>query len=217
MGILPAKTEQSILRHIALGKTAKITARLLDIPAQRIYDTLAKYHLSARLLRKQLRQKRRHPPNLRKLNMATIDFDNLLSQPMDTIKRPPVKPAGTYNATISEYKFGRSAKKGTPFCEFLFSGVTAGDDVDPDQLKDNDGKPIDLSKWKPNFQFYLTPDSAFRLTEFIKALEIPTVGRTLNEAIPETRGLPVLLTVSMKATEDGSGFFNRIEGVTAAK
>lgn len=148
--------------------------------------------------------------------MATVDFSNLLSQPMDNIKKPPVKPAGTYHATIAEHKFGKSAKKGTPFVQFDFTGVQPGEDVDPEQLKDEDGAPIDLSKWKPNIQFYLTTDSAFRLKDFIESLKIPSKGRSLNETIPETRGLPVLLTVSMKATETGEAFFNRVEGVTAA-
>lgn len=148
--------------------------------------------------------------------MATVNFDNLLSMPLDTIKRPPVKPAGTYNATIGEHKFGVSAKKGTKFCQFAFMGVSAGDDVDPDQLKDSDGTAIDLSKWKPTYDFWLTPESAFRLKEFIESLQIKTIGRSFNETIPECRGLPVILTVSMKATEDGTGFFNRIESVTAA-
>lgn len=147
--------------------------------------------------------------------MAQVDFSSLLSQPMDTIKRPPVKPAGTYHATIAEHKFGRSAKKGTPYVEFIFTGIQPGEDIDPEQMKDQDGAPIDLSKWKPNTQFYLTQDSAFRLKEFLEALKIPTVGRTMNEAIPEARGLPVLLTVSMKASEDGTSFFNRVESVTA--
>lgn len=148
--------------------------------------------------------------------MATVNFDNLLSMPMDQIKKPPVKPAGTYHAVIAEYKFGKSAKKGTPFVEFIFTGVNPGEDIDPDQLKDSDGTPIDLGKWRPNHQFYLTQDSAFRLKDFIESLQIKSSGRTLNETIPETKGLPVLLTVSMKATEDGTGFFNRIESVIAA-
>lgn len=149
-----------------------------------------------------------------------VDFSQLLSDKLDDVKRPPVKPAGTYNATIKEHKFDVSSKKGTPYVRFVFNNVTPGDDIDQDQLKDTDGNTIDLSKWQPSTRglsdFYLTPESKFRLKEFIKAFNIETKGRSFNEILPELRGMPVLLTVSMKASEDGENFFNNIEQVTAA-
>jgi hypothetical protein len=207
---LKIETEQSILQLTALGLSAKLIHRQIGVNPHTVSYTLRKHHTTKRQLRITLIEQ-----TSKELAMAQVDFSNLLSQPMDQIKRPPVKPAGTYHATIAEHKFGRSAKKGTPFVEFQFTGVQPGDDIDPEQLKDTDGTPIDLSKWKPNTQFYLTQDSIFRLKEFIEVLQIPTKGRSMNEAIPETRGLPVLLTVSMKASEDGSQFFNRVEHVTA--
>lgn len=146
--------------------------------------------------------------------MAT-DFSTLLDIDSDSIKRPPIKPPGTYHATISHTSFGKSAQKGTPFCRLHFVGVSPGEDIDPDMCADSDGVPIDFSKWKPTFDFYLTPDSLYRIKEFMDELRIPG-GRKLSERIPEMRNLPVLLTVSMKSNENGDGFFNRVEAVKAA-
>lgn len=146
--------------------------------------------------------------------MAT-DFSHLLDIDSDSVKRPPAKPPGTYHAIIASTSFGNSSQKGTPFCRFHFAGVNPGEDVDLDMAKDEDGTPIDFSKWKPTTDFFLTEDALYRLKEFLVSLGIPGTGRKIKEMIPEARNLPVLLTVSMKANDDGSGFFNRVESVKA--
>lgn len=144
------------------------------------------------------------------------DFSNLLSVKADDIKRPPIKPAGTYHAMILGYEMGRSSQKKTPYVRFGFGGLQPGADIDPASCVDSDGAPIDFSKWKPNIDFFLTPDSVYRLKEFLESLGIPSAGRELREMIPESRNLPVLLTVSVKPNEDGTGFFNRVEAVKNA-
>lgn len=61
----PFLSDQEIIRYVAIGKTAKQIARHFKIPPTKVYDTLQKYNLSARKLRKQLREERRNPPNLK--------------------------------------------------------------------------------------------------------------------------------------------------------
>jgi hypothetical protein len=150
-----------------------------------------------------------------------VDLSALLSESLDKVKRPPVKPAGTYHAIIADFKFDISSKSKTPYCQFMFTQVRPGADIDPAQLVDEDGTPIDLSKWKPSTQglshFYLSENAKFRLKEFLEALGINTSGRTFNETIPEARGCPVLLTVSMEASEDGNNFYNQVKSVDADK
>lgn len=150
--------------------------------------------------------------------MAQIapDFSNLLSQPADTFKRPPTKPPGTYSATIAGFKFDKSSQKGTPLVRFTFNNVQPGEDIAPDQLNDEEGKPIEFQKWTPTIDFYITQDALFRLSEFLASLGINIAGRGINELLPETRNLPVLLTVSMKPNQDNTGFINRVENVIAA-
>lgn len=151
--------------------------------------------------------------------MAT-DFSSLLSQNLDNVKRPPVKPPGTYHAMIKEHKFDLTSQKKTPFCRLTFNNVQPGVDVDQSLLV-IEGEQIDLSKWTPSTRglsdFYLGPDSVWKLKELIEELGISTTGRTLQECIPEMTGQRVLLTVSMKQTEDGKGFFNQIDSVAADK
>lgn len=143
--------------------------------------------------------------------MAT-DFSNLLSEPVGSAKRPPVKPAGTYHGTIASYAFDESSKKKTPFVRFNYTNVRPGEDIDQEALRDPDGEAIDLAKWKPASEFYLTPEAMWRLDEFLEPLP-NAKGRPKNEVIPELRGLPVILTVSIRPSEDGTAFFNRVEKV----
>lgn len=149
----------------------------------------------------------------------STNFDSLLSIPSDDIKRPPVKPAGTYHAVIAGHVFGESSQKKTPYCRFSFSNMQPGEDIDQDSMKGEDGSPLDLSTWKPSTSglsdFYLTKDALFRLKEFLDDLKIPGGARPLSERIPETRNLPVIVTISMTPTQDGKSFVNRVESVRA--
>jgi hypothetical protein len=126
--------------------------------------------------------------------MAT-NFSHLLDKPVDSVKRPPVKPAGTYYANIESFKFDESKNEKTPYVRFTFNNLQPGPDIHPDQLKDTDGEDIEFSKWKPWRDFYLTENALYRLREFLESLSIPTNGRSFNSTIPETRGLPVILTI----------------------
>ena len=55
------------------------------------------------------------------------------------------------------------------------------------ELPDEDGNPIDFSKWTPARDFYLTDDAIYRLKDFLKSLGIPTDGRSFMETIPRPR------------------------------
>ena len=135
--------------------------------------------------------------------MAKVDFSNLLSTSVDSVKRPPVKPPGTYLGTIAGYKFDTSSKKGTPFVRFEVSGVQPGEDIDQAQLE-VDGERIDMAKWKPGFDFYLTADAMFRLKEFIESFNINAGGRSFNEVLPELKGMPVMFTATVHKSSVGN-------------
>lgn len=149
--------------------------------------------------------------------MAQVDFSNLLDQNVGDVKRPPKKPPGTYHGTIGEYKFDKSSQKQTPFVRFTINNVTPGEDVDPSLLVDDEGKPIELNKWRPTVDFFITPDALWRLTEFMEGFKLQnTAGRKINEQLPELRGLPVTFTVVLKPTQDNSDFFNQVSSITAS-
>jgi len=113
------------------------------------------------------------------------------------------------------YKFEESREKKTPYVRFQFNNIQPGPDIQEDQLVDADGERLDLQKWNPHFDFYLTDASLFRLKEFIESCQIPTTGRAFDETIPELKGQPVLLTVvqtpSQKPGDDS--IYNNISAV----
>lgn len=134
-----------------------------------------------------------------------VNFASLLSKPVESAERPKSKPAGTYRGIVENYKFDTSREKKTPYVRFGVTSVMAGDDVDRDRLAH-----IDLTKYKPYVDFYITDDALFRLREFIESCGIDTKGRDFNETIPEVKSKGVIFTVIEEPTQDGQGMRNRI-------
>lgn len=138
-----------------------------------------------------------------------VDFSSLLSKPLDEVEKPLPLPAGTYHGRILKYGVGETTSdKKTPYVQFDFQIVAAGEDVDPEALV-----KIDLSKKQMRNSFYLTPDAEYRLKEFINSCGISTAGRTFNETLPETINQPVLISVIQKPNRDGTELFSQIDKV----
>jgi hypothetical protein len=112
-------------------------------------------------------------------------------------------------------------KTGKPYVRFTFGNVSPGDDIQPSDLQDKDGNQIDLTTWKPSTRglsdFYLNEESQWRTREFLESLGIPIEGRSWNETIPEARNQPVILTVAIEPSQDGTQFFNAVKQVSAQK
>jgi len=149
--------------------------------------------------------------------MAAPNFRTLLSKPVDSVKRPPVLPAGTYYGSISEYKFTESKNVNketgakTPMLAVTIKGLSPGEDVDQADLKDPaDGTPIDMSKKYFIHNFILTENALFRLKEFQEQAGMSTAGRSFEETIPEMKGMPVVLSIVQRPTEDGQNLRNEI-------
>lgn len=149
----------------------------------------------------------------------TTNFSHLLEVPVNSVKRPPTKPAGTYYGVVMSYKFDESKKERTPFVRFTFGNLQPGSDITPEQLRTVDGEEIDLSKWQPHTDYYLTQNALYRLREFLESLGIPIDGRSFSETIPETKNLPVILTVIQQpSTKPGDeSIYNQISEVKGAK
>jgi len=145
----------------------------------------------------------------------TVNFQSLLSKPMDSVKRPTAKPAGTYFGRIVGYKFDESKQKKTPLVKFEIGDMQPGPDIDAAQLVDAEGQPLDLTKWKPSTDFYLTDDSMYRLKDFLDSLGVSIEGRSFGEAIPEVKGRPVQMTVTMTPSDKEEGvFYNNISQIS---
>lgn len=138
----------------------------------------------------------------------SIDFSNILSAPLDNVKKPPVKPAGTYHGVLKAYKFDKSSQKKTPFVRYTIGEVTAGADIEHSALEG-----VDLPKWSPTVDFYLTEDAAYRLKDFLLSLGIPQT--TFNEMIPQAVNMPVTFVAEIQFRTDNQEPFNRVNQVVA--
>jgi hypothetical protein len=146
-----------------------------------------------------------------------INVQHLLSRPMDSVKKPPTKPAGTYNGIIAGFKFAESKVQKTPYVRFTINNVTPGQDIAPDQQLDADGQPIDFSKWIPHKDFFLTDDALFRLKSFLEeGLQLPCNGRQFVEVLPDTKGMPVMFTATQRTSDDGKEIYIDIGDVVKA-
>lgn len=139
------------------------------------------------------------------------NYRDLLAQPTDQFVRPPALPEGHFHGSIKAYEFGKSAKKGTPQIQFIFNIVSAGDDVDEEEMAG-----IDLSNGKEmRTTFYITPNALWRLTQFLDGVLGEETDKSFDERIPETRGVDVLIRVSQRTSDDGEETFNDVREVIA--
>lgn len=128
------------------------------------------------------------------------DFSKLLSKNMDGVERPKPLPPGTYYGRIEKFSVDESKEKKTPFVRFNLKVTSADESIDADAVNG-----IDLSKKQLRKDFYLTPDADYRLKEFLKSCGIKVQGRTFGEVLPETVNSPVIMEVTQRAAQDGSG------------
>lgn len=142
--------------------------------------------------------------------MAAPDFTQLLKTNLDTVKRPPTLPAGTFHGRITKYEFGESKEKKTPYVRFHVQLLSPGADIASEDMQDADGTPIDISKRQLRQDFFLTQDSMYRIKEFMESCGISTSGRSLDITIPELLNAPVLVGVVQSNSRDGSEIYNNI-------
>lgn len=140
--------------------------------------------------------------------MSEPNFADLLKQPADSFKKPPCLPSGTYHGMVAKHEFGKSRDKQTPFVRFHLQLLAAGDAIDPELLTG-----IDIAKRSQWRDYYITPDSLWRLTTFLKSIGISTEGRSLNETIPEAQGQRVLVHLTQKPNAAGTDFYNEVTDV----
>ena len=121
------------------------------------------------------------------------NFKDLLSVNLDDVKAPLPLPEGTYHGTISSFEYGDNNKNKTPYVRFGLKFHSAGDDVSASDLEG-----IDLSQRKMSTNFYLTPDSLFRLKDFLVSLGMKTEGMSFDELIPDAVGQNIIAYVTQR-------------------
>ena len=136
--------------------------------------------------------------------MAGLDFNNILSETVETVERAPIPPAGHYQMVVNgipRQVDGDTQQRIT----FMLKGVKPGDDVDPDLLKAY-GK-ID-SVTVPHTFFFDKEDAARfgqtkeKLQRFLfEHLGIP-FDISLKEAINQSVNKKCLVEISARPDKD---------------
>jgi hypothetical protein len=130
-------------------------------------------------------------------------FGNLLSKKVDQVEKPKPLPEGTYVGQVLSHALGKSQKKQTPQVEFTLAIIEAGSDVDSTALEAagglnrSDGNPRTMK-----LTYYITEDSLFRLSEFLKHLGLGDSTESMEMLIAnETAGKKVGLYIGHRAGE----------------
>lgn len=138
-------------------------------------------------------------------------FRQLLSQPTDAVERPKALAAGHYIGEIKTHEFGQSRQKQTPYVRFVLTPSEETADV-----MEGANAGTDLSRRELRKDFYITPNSLYRLGDMLDAVLGKTSGRSFDERIPETRGARVMFAVTQRESEDGTETYNDIGTIVAA-
>ena len=146
------------------------------------------------------------------------DFKKLLSKPVDSIKPPPLPPAGTYYGTIVGHKYREApwANKTTgekePQVEFAIR-ITHWD-ADVDDVEANAAN----AKGKMVYSAFSIDDGQeWPLKMFLEAAGVTTAGQTLDATIPQTTNAAVMFTLTRRVDKnDASREFRDVRSLRAA-
>lgn len=148
-----------------------------------------------------------------------VDFRQLLSKPLDEVRRPPALPAGTYFGTITGHKFDESpwADKETGLKEpqviFSIRITSHGEDVSPADFAEARGQGKLTQR-----AFPLDGPNVWSTKTFLEGLGIATAGRTFDTTIPETTGANVMFELTQRPDKNNpERVFNDVRNVRAAQ
>ena len=141
----------------------------------------------------------------------SVDFNTLLSKPIDDFKPPVPLPAGTYYGVITGRKIDVTKnEKETPFVRFTVKLTHADPEVELDG--------IDLSKKSMNKDYYLSEAAGYRFKQLVESFGVSTAGKSLNEMIEEVLNQEVMLSITQRLNpkDPTAPPFNDINEMTAA-
>lgn len=133
-----------------------------------------------------------------------VDFNDVLNKPAAEIEKPPIRPAGTYLASITAMPevLTRNTKDGErQILSFKAKLVAPKDDVSQDAMS---AQP-EISTWPPmNYDIWLS-DDLFPLKRFLnEVLGIEVGDKTIKEMLADVPGRTFLATIEHKPYTDKS-------------
>lgn len=152
-----------------------------------------------------------------------VNFKDLISKPLDSVKRPPALAAGTYFGAITKYEWAesrfenRETKEKDVVCKYTLRIDRPGDDIDPSMLV-SDGVAIDLTKRQLSREMPVSGGNEWVTKEFLKGLGIAVDGRTFAEACPEAVNAQVMFEITQRPnTKDAEAPpYNDVRALRAA-
>ena len=138
-------------------------------------------------------------------------FSSILDRAPSEIEKPKPAPQGSYTTVlVGQPRFDKSSKKQTDFVEFTHKLLSAGDDVDEDDLKAFLGDRK-LADNQIKNTYYITEGAVWRLKEFLEHCGIDQDDiESLRAGVEETPGKQVGIFINHEASQDGTSVFARI-------
>ena len=127
-------------------------------------------------------------------------FEDILNVDPNDVERPRPLPQGSYEGVVISHRFDRSPKTLTPFIEYTIRPVAPMDDINMDELNEMGG----IGNRTIRLTFWLTPDSKFRLKEFLENCDIKyekTLYKMAEQAINCRIGIVVVHNPSKDNTQ----------------
>lgn len=145
--------------------------------------------------------------------MANFAF--ILDKKVDDIEKPRPMPVGGLVIQLGQYKEVEMGKDKTPALEFESVVRDVLPDVDLSQYLNGQGQPIQIRGKPYRLRFFLTEDSAWRLSDFLeKSLGIPAEGQSLRQMLAQAPGKVCVVYNKHRPSPDGTTIYND-QGATA--
>ena len=143
---------------------------------------------------------------------ATPSCGSILDRAPSEIEKPKPLPQGSYvTILVGQPRFDKSTKKQTEYAEFTHKILSAGEDVDEDDLKTYLGEGKALKDVLIKNTYYLTEGATWRLKDFLGhcGIDVDELD-SLREGVEETPGKQVGIFINHEASQDGTSVFARI-------
>lgn len=148
------------------------------------------------------------PAIVSKPKPSAPSFGALLNTPPSETERPKPLPTGSYVAMVQGLpRMDKSSQKQTEFVEFTLKLISAGDDVDAEELEAMGG----LADKTIKDTYYLTENSLWRLKDFLAncGIDVENV-ESYAVALEDTQGKQVGVAIKHEPSRDGTSIFARV-------
>lgn len=138
-------------------------------------------------------------------------FQDILNTPGSAIKPPKALPVGEYISVVDgQPEITKLGQKQTNAVIFPLKPMQAKESVDKNLLVEAlDGKALQDKKIRHTI--FVTPDSKYRLKQFLVDHLGLDADTPLGQLIPQAMGRQVVVTIGHRAADDGSTIYQEVK------